>query len=43
MALGEVQMEVERKDNWSVELWLDGCVMGKPYVKGRVPEDITCP
>ena len=40
MALGEVQMEVERKDKRTEVV---GCVMGKPYVKGRVPEDITYP
>ena len=37
MALGEVQMEVERKDKRTEEVRLDGCVMGKPYVKERVP------
>ena len=33
MALGEVQTEVEWKDKRSEEQWLDGYVMGKPYVK----------
>ena len=33
MALGEVQTEVERKDERLEEQRVDGYVMGKPYVK----------